>query len=116
MFNVAGDRFFFFCLLWQVVWHPPPTSDGTHRCSVGSVRPAVGRVRGLGVVGQRPGHPAMSRARGNRAVRVHGQEERRTGHTVRVHRPPAHIQNDGGAQGQTFACHILPEAPAQQPA
>lgn len=80
------------------------------------MRPAVGRTRGPGVVGQRPGHPAVSRARGDRAMRVHGQEERRTGHTLRVHRRPAHIQNDGGAQGQTFAGHILPEAPAQQPA
>lgn len=80
------------------------------------MRPAVCRARGSGVVGQRPGHPAMSHARGNRTVRVHGQKERRPGHTVRVHRPAAHIQNDGCAQGQALSGHILPEAPAQQSA
>lgn len=65
------------------------------------------------MVGQRTSHPAMSRAWRDHTVRVHGQEKRRSGHTVRVHRPSAHIQDDGRAQGQTVVGHILSEAPAQ---
>lgn len=80
------------------------------------MRAVRGRRGGLGPVGQRTGHPAMSHARRNHAVRVHGQKERRPGHTVRVHRLAAHIENDGRPQGQTVAGDILPEAPAQQPA
>lgn len=58
----------------------------------------------------------MSHARRDRSLRVYGEEEWRSGHTVRVHRPAAHIQDDGRAQGQTVAGHILPKASAQQPA
>lgn len=96
------------------VWRPP-ASDGAH-VGIGVLRPAVGLLRGPGMVCQRPGHSAMSHARRDRSLRVHGEEEWRSGHTVRVHRPAAHIQDDGRAQGQTVAGHILPEAPAQQPA
>lgn len=95
------------------VWRPP-VSDGAV-VSVG-VRPAVGRPRRPGMVRQRPGHPAVSHAQRHLAMRVHGEKERRSGHTVRVHRPAAHIPHDVRAQGQTVASHILPEAPAQQPA
>lgn len=68
------------------------------------------------MVRQRPGHSAMSHARRDCTVCVHGKEERWSGHTVRVHRLTTHIQNDGRAQGKTVTGHILPEAPAQQPA
>lgn len=95
------------------VWRPP-VSDGAV-VSVG-VRPAVGRPRGPGTVGQRPGHPAMSHAQRHLAMRVHGEKKRRSGHTVRVHRPVAHIPHHVRAQGQTVTGHILLEAPAQQPA
>lgn len=96
------------------VWRPP-ASDGAH-VGIGVLRPAVGRLRRPGMVCQRSGHSAMSHARRNCTVRVHGEEEWRSGHTVRVHRSAAHIQNNGRAQGKTIAGHILPEAPAQQPA
>lgn len=115
MYNIDDCRvtITFGVLVFQV-WRPP-ASDGSAYVSIG-VRPVVGRSRGLCVVGQRPGHPAMSHARRDHAMRVHGEEERRPGHTVRIHRPGAHIQNDDRAQGQTVTGHILPEAPAQQPA
>lgn len=81
------------------------------------MRPAVGgRARGRRPVGQRPGDPAVSHARRDHAVRVHGKKERWPRHPVRVHGLAAHLQDDGRAQGQTVAGHILPEAPAQQPA
>jgi hypothetical protein len=100
-------------VVWLQVWRPP-ASDGAH-VGIGVVRPAVGRLRGPGMVRQRSGHSAMSHARRDCTVCVHGKEERRFGHSVRVHRSAAHIQDDGRAQGQTVAGHILPEAPTQQP-
>lgn len=94
------------------VWRLP-ASDGAH-VGIGVLRLAVGRLRVPCMVCQRPCHPAMSHPRRDRALRVHGEEKWRSRHTVRVHRPAAHFQDDGRAQGQTVAGHILPEAPAQQ--
>lgn len=57
----------------------------------------------------------MSRTWRDHTVRVHSQEKWRPGYTVRVYRPSAYIQDNGRAQRQTVAGHILPEAQAQHP-
>lgn len=61
-----------------------------------------------------PAAAAMSTARRHLALLMHGEEER-FGRSLRIHRPAAHQQCDGRAEGQV-SDHILSEVETQQSA